>query len=415
MFTSKLLLIKNEFLKLNNNDLILGTFISFRDLIFSSIPTLNFWYCLVKKNLSFLALDKFTVIIISYFSSLKIALTGFSILKLEENVNHINYLLNNSLDLVFGDNSLTNSDAIIILLRLILVGTIINIILTYLFRKTIRLKKKSVFYNDFLDEVEILNKNEKSNYEKDNFAISANKQININHLSQIILYLHKIRVIDKSALYNLLSNSELLSHIIGLKHLKTLELQDFILKNLDNLAKDKKLDINMKNLRESLILSSRNHPEKESLITSKLITEMFKIFPEFGQMLKTYSKLPENLPQLATNFHEFVNNKLQNIQNDYTKQDNTSNNKQILSKEIQYLYNKISQIYNYVQINFFGTKNQKNSEPNNQKTEDKLNDFINEISKTKISVDEVTNTINNVNLIKSKPDLEVNNNHGKSR
>jgi len=422
MPSAKLLkIIQNEFIKLNSDSLIFGVFINIRDLFLSSIPTLNFWINIFSKKFSLLALDKFSLIILSYLSSLYITASSFALFHYQNNADKIYSLINKSLDLFTADNNAASPEIIINIFKIFIVGVIINFILTFLYRKQLQAQGLSNLYenydvNNSFDES--YNRDEYNLYGKETFYNTKLEYSKLKKLSQIILYLHKIRTLDSSDLNKLLANSELMASKLGIKGLRIAELQELMLKNLENLNKDRKLDPNMRALQESLILSNKNHPEKESLLTTRILSEMTKILPEFNQFLKHSEKPPENLASLTNNFNQFINEKIQYLKSDTNnKSDTKTSGNQTKVSSAQYIYNKVTQIYNLVQDKIFGnSKKQANIDNDNLNLRNEQDYFMNELSRTQKTIDKFIDSNKNENLSsKSKPEVHVNNDMVKTR
>ncbi|MDC0857124.1 hypothetical protein OAP83_00240 [Rickettsiales bacterium] len=423
MPSAKLLqIIQNEFIKLNSNSLILGIFINLRDLVLTLIPTLNFWLNLLSRKFSLLAFDKFSLIILGYFSSLYITASSFTLFHYQNNADKINSLINKSLYFITGNSSFSTSETIIIIFKIIIIGTIINLILTFFHRKHLQTKGHSSLYEDFDENNsfdEFYNRDEYNLYGKETFYSPSSEYAKIKKLSQILLYLHKIRTLDNSDLNKLLANSELMASKLGIKGLRIAELQELMLKNLENLTKDRKLDPNMRALQESLILSSKNHPEKETIFTTKLISEIIKIIPEFNQFLRISEKPPESLSNLSNHIHQFVNDRINILQNDINKSNSSksvdkqdANGKQNTYSRVLYLCNKVTQIYNLVQEKIFGVKSQQShsSKDFDQNFKNELDHFLNELSRTQNTIDKFVDSNKNENFSsKSKPEVDVNN------
>ena len=198
---------------------------------------------------------------------------------------------------------------------------------------------------------------------------------------------------------------------LGIKGLRIADLQDIMLKNLENLNKDRKIDPHMRALHESLILSNKNHPDKESILTIRILSEMTKILPEFNQFLKTFEKQPENLSSLTNNFHQFINEKIQYLKSDTNnKSDTKTSGNQTRVSKAQYIYNKITQIYNLVQDKIFGnSKKQTNLDNSDFDLRNEQDYFLNELSRTQNTIDKFIDNTKSQNISsKNKPELHVN-------
>ena len=97
MLNSKILLIKKEFIKLNEDNLILGVFINLRDFILSTVPTANFITNAINNNITIAALDKFSLSFFSYFISLFTSAITFSVFQYKQYADKIDNLISSSL------------------------------------------------------------------------------------------------------------------------------------------------------------------------------------------------------------------------------------------------------------------------------------------------------------------------------
>ena len=239
MLNYKILLIQKEFIKLNSNTLFLGVFTNIKDFFISAIPTANFWINALTNNISIAAIDKFSLALFTYFTTLYTTAFTLAQLQHQKYADKIDNIISQSLYWLTGDHLLSTSNITLLIVKLVIVGIIFNIIIAVIFRRRMQRNHTSKFYQQFEDQFNA----EFEKYTKSSSNISKNgNQADVKNyqktskFSQLLLYLHNIRVLNIADINALLADQELLAAKLGLRNIKRAEIQEQMLKYLDIMA-----------------------------------------------------------------------------------------------------------------------------------------------------------------------------------